>query len=338
MVRVGKRVAGLGLFVSMVALNAPAYAQAPPAAAPAAKPADGKADVPDAAKDEARQRYQRGLQLFNEANYEAARVEFERAYQLAPSYKILYNIGLCYGQLGDYVQAQSTLQRYLEIGAHDISEDRRSEVAKELAQIRPRIARVTIKTNVPGAEALVDDVCATDAGSGLVNCGAFDGISRVVLMNPGRRRVTVRKEGYLPETQSITVAGSDKTEIVVNLKELPKGYTEKKSNPFVIPTIIGWSVTGAGLITATITGVLAGNAADDQEAAVNKFGATRGELDDARDKTRTLATVTDAFFIGSAVTAAISTYFTIRALTWKGESSNVNVQVGVNRIGVGGTF
>lgn len=324
----------IGIVTVSLLLCGEAAAQSPPSTEPGAateQPSEAK-------KDEARQRYQRGLQLFNEANYEAARVEFERAYQLAPSYKILYNIGLCYEQLGDYVQAQSTLQRYLEIGGREISEERRSEVAKELAQIRPRIARVTIRTNAPGAEVLVDDVCSTDANTGNVNCGAFEGNSRVVLMNPGRRRITLRKEGYLPETQAISVAGSDQTEITINLKPLPKEYQEKKTNPFIVPMWLGWGVTAAALIGGGVTGILAANAKDDQEATLARFGSSRDELDSARDKTQTLSGVTDALFIGSGVAAAVATYFTIRAASWKGGSSSVNVEVGANRIGVAGQF
>ena len=304
----------------------------------AAQQPQSKNQSDDAKKEEARQRYQRGLQLFNEANYEAARVEFERAYQLAPSYKILYNIGLSYGQLGDYVQAQTTLQKYLEQGGAEISEERRSEVAKELAQIRPRVARVTVKTNVPGAELLVDDICGTEAVSGNVNCGVLDGTSREILINPGRRRMTLRKDGYLPETQTFSIAGSDNIDVVLTLKPLPKGYVEKKTNPYVLPMWIGWGVTAAGAITAGIAGVLTMNAADDQDAARARFGTSRQELDDAMDKTRTLATVTDVALIGTAVAAGASAYFTIRALGWKGEASEANVQVGAGNIRIGGTF
>jgi hypothetical protein len=222
------RATAAAVIMSTVALTAPAFAQPKPQqpapSQPQGQPSDGTTSQSN--MEEARQRYKRGLQLFNEANYEAARVEFERAYALAPSYKIFYNIGLSYEQLGDYVQAQSTLQRYLDLGGSEIGEDRRSEVAKELAQIRPRIGRVTVKTNVAGTDLFVDDVCATEANSGKIVCGSLEGTSREVLMNPGRRRVTLRKTGYLPETATITVAGSDRTEITIEVKPLPKGYVE----------------------------------------------------------------------------------------------------------------
>jgi tetratricopeptide (TPR) repeat protein len=101
------------------------------ASSASAEPATDPGTSRAALIDEARQRYQRGLQLFIEANYEAARVEFERDYQLAPSDKILYNIGLSYEQLGDYVQAQTTLKSYLEQGDTEIGEESRNEVLRE---------------------------------------------------------------------------------------------------------------------------------------------------------------------------------------------------------------
>jgi Tfp pilus assembly protein PilF len=326
----------LGLVASgVLCIAAPAAAQQSPATSAPAAGSTEAAGANNPHMEEARQRYQRGLQLFNEANYDAARVEFERAYQLAPSYKILYNIGLCYEQLGDYVQAQTTLQRYLEQGGSEISAERRNEVAKELAQIRPRIARVTVHANVSGAEILVDDACSTEANTGNVNCGAVVGTSRVVLMNPGRRRVTLRHVGYLPETQIVTVAGSDTVDVNVDLKPLPK-LVEKKTNPFTVPMWIGWGVTAAGAATTIVFGVLAENARSDQEAANNTFGRSRDELDDARSKTQTLSTVSDVALIGTAVAAGASTYFLIRSLGWKG--ANANVEVGANHIGLSGTF
>jgi tetratricopeptide (TPR) repeat protein len=324
-----RRVVGSAVVGAMVLVSGIASAQNPPTAAPA--------ETDQTKLDEARQRYERGLQLYNESNFDAARVEFERAYQLAPSYKILYNIGLSYEQLGDYVQAQSTLVRYLEAGGAEISAERRAEVKKELAQIQPRIAKVTVQTNVPGSELMVDDQCSADANTGKVNCGALDNGTRVVLMNPGRRRVTVKKDGYLPQTEVLTVAGSDQVAVNVNLKSLPK-YTEKKKNPWLLPTIIGWSVTGAGTIMWVVGSLEAKSASEDQKTALNKFPTNRSTLNSAHDKMKTWDHVADGFLIGSAVAAGVSTYLTIRAVTWKGEASNVNVEVGLGRAGVSGQF
>jgi hypothetical protein len=317
------------------ASTAPAGPATTPSAGSAAAGAPGAANPKE---DEARQRYQRGVQLYGEANYEAARVEFERAYQLNPSYRILYNIGLCYEQLGDYVQANAMFKRYLQVGGPDITPERRAEVDKELTQIQPRIARATLILNTASVEILIDDVCATDQDSATANCGVTTGLTRRVLMNPGRRRITVRKAGYLPETQVVTVAGSDNIDVRIDLKPLPKAG-EKASNPWIIPTIAGWTLTAGGLVTATILGVSARNTADEQRALVEAFPANRAAIDAKRSDWETLATATDVTWILTGVVAAGSAFLTWKAVSWKREGSGTTgVFVGPGSVRVGGTF
>jgi len=314
----------VGLAVSLFASTSVAVAQpsstttAAPAAAPASPALDPKLE-------EARQRYARGLQLYNESNFEAARVEFERAYELAPSYKILYNVGLSCEQLGDYVQALRTLERYLREGGADVSDERKAEVTKELAQIRPRIAKVNITTNIPGADLQVDDSPVGRAPK------------EAVLLNPGRRKISASKEGYLPSSKVITVAGSDQVNVTIELQKMTQQVmVERKRNPFVVPAVIGWTVTAAGGIAAGVTGILASKAKSDQESAVGTFPATRSQLDDAKSKTHSLAVATDAILVGTVVAAGVSTYFTLKAMGWK--SGELNVQVGATSAGLSGRF
>src|SRR5688500_17904592 len=81
----------------------------------------------DERAQEARTRYERALQLYNEGASEGALVEFERAYQLAPSYKLLYNIALIRLQLNDYAQALKAFQEYLAEGGTEIPSVRRRD-------------------------------------------------------------------------------------------------------------------------------------------------------------------------------------------------------------------
>jgi tetratricopeptide (TPR) repeat protein len=331
--------AGVGV---LLMASSPALAQAP-APAPSPPHADGS-DVPPAdnngdedKKNEARQRYQRGLQIYGEGNYDAARVEFERAYQLNPSYKILYNIGLSYEQLGDYVQALTILRRYLGLGGNDITPERRADVEKELAQIRPRIAKATVIMNTTGVEVLVDDGCATEQETAILNCGATLGTTRQVLMNPGRRRITGRKGGFLPETQIVTVAGSDSIEVRLDLKPLAKD--KKETNPWTIPMAVGWGLTGAAGVFTVVAGVHALSLRKDQRNDVAAFGATRPELDDAKSQTNKWGEISDYSLIGTGVLALVSGYLTYRQLKWKPmEPGPLKVQVGWTGNGVSGTF
>src|SRR5690349_17758223 len=91
-------------------------AQTHPAPATAAPPVD-----------EARSRFQKGVQLFHEGGYEAALAEFRKAYQLAPSYRLLYNIAQVHYELHDYVSALKSFRQYVVEGGTEIPADRREQ-------------------------------------------------------------------------------------------------------------------------------------------------------------------------------------------------------------------
>ena len=72
----------------------------------AQQPADPRA--------EARERYARGLSLFNDGDNAGALAEFKRAYDLVPNPVALYNIGLVYAAMGRPVDAVDTLDQVLK--------------------------------------------------------------------------------------------------------------------------------------------------------------------------------------------------------------------------------
>jgi hypothetical protein len=319
--------------LTLMATRASAQAAPPGAAAPSA---DAKADTSDPV-ERARLHYERGLQLFNEENYDAALFEFDRAYELAPSYKILYNMGRIQRQQHNYAAALRSYARYLREGGAGVPADRRTEVEKEIAVLKPRVAAVTVKVNVDGADVYADDipVCTATIESA---CVGKSPLQAPIMVNGGRHKITATKPGYAPATSLVSVVGSDAIDVKLDLVSYAQPVATP-TNPWKLPMYIGWGVTAAGLITAGVTGVLASNAKDDQAAAVDRFGTTRDELDQAKDKTRTLGNVTDGFLIGSAVTAVVSTYFTVRAIRWKGETgNNVDVRTGLGNVSVVGTF
>jgi len=67
----------------------------------------------DAKLDEAKQHLAAATQLYDENNFRGALVELQRAYELAPSYKILFNIGQVEMELQDYAAALQAYSRYL---------------------------------------------------------------------------------------------------------------------------------------------------------------------------------------------------------------------------------
>src|SRR5258708_1254320 len=56
----------------------------------------------ESAVAEARQRYQRGTRLYDLNEWQAALVEFERAYRVKADAALLFNAAQCHRQLGQY--------------------------------------------------------------------------------------------------------------------------------------------------------------------------------------------------------------------------------------------
>jgi hypothetical protein len=156
-----------------------------------ARAAEGGADP---VRAEARERYERGKQLYEEHDYAGALAEFMRAQQLIPSPVTLLNIGRVYAAMGRPVDAVVALDKVL--AAPGALRPEQVELATRTRnEQRKRVARLSVTTNVP----------ATIEIDGLP-------IGRTPLSEPlrvagGAHIVTALAPGYLPARKEITVAG-----------------------------------------------------------------------------------------------------------------------------------
>src|SRR3954451_15330684 len=124
--------------------------------------------------EEARTRFQRGVQLFHEGSFEAALAEFRKAYQVAPSYRLLYNIGQVHYELHDYVGALKSFRQYLGDGSAEVPPERRVQVDAEIKKLQGLCGYLEVTAEPEGADILVDDVpvgIAPLGGPVLVNAG-----------------------------------------------------------------------------------------------------------------------------------------------------------------------
>lgn len=164
-------------------------------------------------REEAQARFERGREFFEEGDFSAALVEFRRANEMSPNFRLHYNIGqVCY-QLQDYPCALQSFAKYLSEGGAEVPAARVGEVQREMEKLKVRVARVVVSTNVPGAEISVDDVPVgkTPLGAALV-------------VSAGRRRVSASLKGYLPATKTIEVAGMELSRMTLDLT--PMGAAE----------------------------------------------------------------------------------------------------------------
>jgi hypothetical protein len=289
----------------------PAPQQPAPQPAPPAAPAAGGED----AVTRARSHYERGIELYAEENFVGALSEFERAYELAPNYRILYNLGKIHRQLNHYAEAIQAFQSYLSEGGAEVAEQRRREVEHDMDLLKARVASIDVKVNVPDAEILIDDVPICSGAIG--PCAGKAPLPRPLTVNPGTRKITAQKSGYQPATSVVRVVGTDAITVKLSLVSLtpppPTPAAAVDSGPRD-RAIVAWAATGAVAIGATVMGVLALNM-----QAMLRDHRNEGPNQDptllANDatKVKTLATTTDIIAAVAVVGGVIATWLTVRA-------------------------
>jgi hypothetical protein len=285
------------------------------------------------AKDEAQRRFEAGKDLYEENDFRGALIEFRRAYQLAPHFKLLYTIAQVHYQLQDYASALQTFEKYLADGAREIPAGRRAEVEKEIERLRTRVAKVEIVCNKSGAEVLVDDV---EVGS--------TPLAKPVMVSAGRRRISVSMKGKATVTRTVDVAGGDSTSLTIELqdqdtevKPVPTATATAPAPPPTHPVSkgawIGWGVTGVLAVGTVVTGVLALQSSKDLADKRDTADVGANALDSASNKTRALALTTDILGAAAIVAGGVSLYLTLRK-----PSEQVQVGIGPGSVSVRGSF
>lgn len=271
-------------------------ASAQPAATPAA---------------EADAHYKRAVTLFGEADYGVALIEFKRAYEIAPAFQVLYNIGETYYQLQDYAGALKTLEKYLADGGDKVPAERKAEVTKELEKLRLRVARVEIDVQEPGVDIAVDDVAVGKTP-----------LAEAILVSAGRRKITATAPGGQPVVKTVDLAGGDKTRVKFEISKAPAATaTATTSAAPSVPTppegreypVWPWVTTGVLVAGAGVFGGLALAASGDQKALLNKADQDPKAIKDAHDKVATMAGVTDGLLGAAVIMGVVSVALTATA-------------------------
>jgi hypothetical protein len=234
------------------------------------------AEGTEANEAQARVHYNRALELYNDGAFDAALVELNRAWELLPSYKLLYNIAQVQTAMKDYAAALNSYRRYLAEGRDEVPAPRRSSVDKQLQTLSQRVATLQIVTDVAGAEIWIDDVLV----------GRTPELD-AVLVNAGIRVISVRRTGYSQQTQRLSVLGgstrklsfvlSGEGEMVEQVPDAPSSpngaaapsplvetssVLEPQPTPrdsaSVLQPWMGWVATGVVAAAATGTGSLLG--------------------------------------------------------------------------------
>lgn len=260
-------------------------------AQPASEPDANEAD--DAAKEEASERFRRGVELYNAGDYRAALIEFRRANEIAPNYRVLFNLGQASFELKDYVSAKRSFERYLEEGGDEVSEERRAAVQAELDKLEGYVAELELTVDVDGAEIAVDDLVVGETP-----------LDEPLLVSAGRRKIGLTRRGYAPLDRYVDVAGGETKRLALEMTPLGGPAEPRASGASPEPdapppessnTAFWVSLGAAGLFAAgtAVFGVLALGAKNDYDDALDSFPTTQEEIESARSDVTTFSVTAD---------------------------------------------
>jgi len=295
---------------------------------PAAHAQPAAAAVTDAAKH-----FQRGVTLYNEADYRAALVEFRRAYEIAPNAAVLYNIGQTYYQLQNYAAALIALGRYLtEAGA---TAPHRRDVEQTIDTLQTRVGKVAISTSAPGADITVDDELVGKSP-----------LEEPVLVSIGRRKVTALRDGRVTETRFVDVAAGDTVTVslAADVRGPAIGATAPEKRGTSQSTITtGWIITGVAGAVMLGTGTYAWLASSDLSSArggdpvaadMAAINARRDDLASKSSKVKTFSLIADISGLAALAAGGVTLYLSLS----RSKEHETRVAITPSGFVVAGTF
>ena len=214
---------------------------------------------PKARKEEAKKLFLEGVDLFAAGSYEEALASFTSSHDLNPNPNVLYNIGMCQRELGDFAASLQTLTGYLEKKGASVPEKEKSEIEAVIAEMKGAVGTLDISVSEKKAAIKIDGKPA--GGSPLPS---------PVVLNEGPHLVEVVKEGFAAEKRTVTVKGGEALEASFSLSPLLKPAPpeevlgpqaeegkKKKKKKDILKSPLLWSLLGVAIIGgATATGII----------------------------------------------------------------------------------
>ncbi|MBI5500298.1 MAG: PEGA domain-containing protein [Deltaproteobacteria bacterium] len=146
-------------------------------------------------RTQAREHYEAGAAAFEASDYPTALRELEESYRLFPSLRTLYSIGLCQQALFDYPAALLSLREYLREGGEEIAPEVRVQVEAAIVEMARDMGRIEVVVDIAGAAVTIDG-----------RTRGTTPLAEPVDVGPGEHAVEVRREGYRPIADHVSVA------------------------------------------------------------------------------------------------------------------------------------
>lgn len=263
-----------------------------------------------------------GIKLANAGDCATAIDKLARAEALYHAPTILGRLGECQVALGKLVEGTENLNRVirepLPPNAPPAYAQARERAQGVLDTALPKIAklRIVVEPNVEGLEVLVGDKPVP---------AALLGAERPT--DPGTHQIVARAPGYRPASAEVTLAegGAESVSLTLVADESaapPPVQTQPEPPPAQVPppaqptdagvqrsdktlAYVLWGVGGAGLLTGTITGIMAVSKKGDLEDECTPSKQCPSSAEGTLDSAKTLALVsTIGFGVGIAGAAA----------------------------------
>jgi tetratricopeptide (TPR) repeat protein len=287
-------------FVALFCIVIASVSPTPLASADSPKPS---ASAPDeAAKRAASAHFHRGAELLQQGAYREALLELQRAYEIAPNYRVLFNVGQSHVALGEFVEGRRALQDFLEQGGKAIDAKRRTEVEAQIAELGLRTATLEIQVDRVGASVRVDGESVGTAP-----------LPEVVPVNVGRHHIAAESADGASAAIEVDVAAGDRTLVPLALL-IPTPVAVAPPTP-APPKERGWSarqkwavgVLGSAAALAVAGGAVAlisMSARDDYREQLRQIPGDPEAIDGARDQLFRRAITADVLF-GTAAAAGV---------------------------------
>ncbi len=175
----------------LVSFTAPAFAQAE-----------------DKQRQEARERFDRGLRLFNAGDNTGALAEFQRAYDITQHPVVLFNLALVYQSMRQPVQAADALTKLLA-NPGQLDAERLARSRSILAEQQALIGYIKIVSEQPNAAVEIDNLQV-----------ATTPVAKPIPVPSGSHVVSLILPGFFPLRQQLTVPGQSTVEFSGSLKPL----------------------------------------------------------------------------------------------------------------------
>lgn len=255
---------------------------------------------------EARKQFTQGVELYEKGKYELAAIAFERAYELKPSYKILFNIAQVENSMEHYAAAYTAYVRYLEEGGDKVKKKRRKLVEGEIDRLETLVGRIEIASPVDGAKVKIDNEVVGETP-----------LPAPVLIDLGKHEVVVLDSGEEILNEIVKVAGGETVTVTVEIKEEEPPAPPEEPEPALeeeppkrVWTWVAGGVGAAAGIAAAVTGGIASSRSSDLEKNCADGECPPGEWD-TLDSTRNLATTTNVLIgvAAAGVAAGVALFF-----------------------------